>query len=179
MSFAWDMGCNHASVTMGGCCDCEGYTTPYNKSPFPGALLTMMSTTTNRDTLQYESMGGRHDRTWTHIHPDEQLAQWAIDTLSCMVQWLSSEIKLRIHTALGMTIYPNVTSRNTTVTLLTNFRLVLGHTVTSICIPGFPELMFHAWTWMHSQWHYPPTCHTASGSSGSRKISTPDPISCL
>src|SRR5882724_13612676 len=25
---------------------CEGYTTPYNKSPFPGALLAMMATTT-------------------------------------------------------------------------------------------------------------------------------------
>ena len=42
---------------------CEGYTTPYNESPFPGGLLATMSTTTNRDTLQYESMGVRHDRT--------------------------------------------------------------------------------------------------------------------
>ena len=25
---------------------CEGYTTPYNKSPFPGVLLVMMATTT-------------------------------------------------------------------------------------------------------------------------------------
>ena len=38
----------------------------------------------------------------------------------------------------------SVTSCNTPVTLLTNFQLVLGHTVTSIRIPRFPELMFHA-----------------------------------
>jgi len=25
-----------------------------------------------------------------------------------LVQWLSSQLKLRIHTALGMTIYPNI-----------------------------------------------------------------------
>src|SRR5882724_4044152 len=31
---------------------------------------------------------------------------------------------------------------------------------------------------MHSQQCYPPTCRTTSGSSGSRKISSPDPISC-
>jgi len=37
--------------------------TPIYESPFPGALLAMMSTTTNRDTLQYESMGVKHDRT--------------------------------------------------------------------------------------------------------------------
>jgi len=42
---------------------CEGYTTPYKESPLPGVLLAMMSTTTNKDTLQYESMGVRHDRT--------------------------------------------------------------------------------------------------------------------
>jgi len=48
---------------------CEGYTTPYNESPFPRVLLAMMSTTTNRDTLQYKSTGVRHDRSWTHKHP--------------------------------------------------------------------------------------------------------------
>jgi len=37
--------------------ECEGYTTPYNESPLPGVLLVTMSTTTNRDTLQYESTG--------------------------------------------------------------------------------------------------------------------------
>ena len=42
---------------------CECYTTPYNKSPFPGAFPVTMSTTTNRDTLQYESTGVRHDMT--------------------------------------------------------------------------------------------------------------------
>jgi len=41
----------------------KGYTTPYNESPFLGALLVTMSTTTNRDTLQYELKGVRHDRT--------------------------------------------------------------------------------------------------------------------
>src|SRR5882724_6543655 len=41
-----------------------------------------------------------------------------------------------------------VTSCNTPVTLLTNFWLVPGHTVTSICILRFLELMFHARTWM-------------------------------
>ena len=43
--------------------DCEGYTTPDNESPFQGELPAMISTTTNRDTLQYKSMGVRHDRT--------------------------------------------------------------------------------------------------------------------
>jgi len=37
--------------------NCEGYTTPYNDSPFPWELKVMMSITINRDTLQYESMG--------------------------------------------------------------------------------------------------------------------------
>ena len=41
-----------------------------------------------------------------------------------------------------------VMSRNTPVTLLTNFQIVLGHTVTSICILRFLELMFHTRTWM-------------------------------
>ena len=36
---------------------------PYNESLFPGVLPAMMSTTTNRGTLQYKSMGVRHDRT--------------------------------------------------------------------------------------------------------------------
>src|SRR5882724_2465295 len=43
-----------------------------------------------------------------------------------------------------------VTSHNTPVTLLTNFQLVPGHTVTSIHILRFPELMFRARTWMQS-----------------------------
>ena len=30
----------------------------------------IVSTTTNRDTLQYESTRVRHDRTLTYIHPD-------------------------------------------------------------------------------------------------------------
>ena len=44
-----------------------------------------------------------------------------------------------------------VMSYNTPVTLLTNFRLVPGHTVNSIRIPRFQELMFRTRTWMHSQ----------------------------
>ena len=48
----------------------------------------------------------------------------------------------------------SVTSRNTSVTLLTNFRILPGHTVTSICILRFPELRFCTRTWMHSQWCY-------------------------
>jgi len=34
---------------------CEGYTTPYNNSPFPGALLVMMSTTTNGDVMSHNT----------------------------------------------------------------------------------------------------------------------------
>src|SRR5882724_2145722 len=41
-----------------------------------------------------------------------------------------------------------VMSYNTPVTLLTNFQLVPGHPVTSIHIPRFLALMFHARTWM-------------------------------
>ena len=89
--------CFHGPTT-----NCEGHTTPYNESPFSGVLPAMMSTTTNRDTLQYESMGVIHD----------------------------------------------VKSCNTPVTLLTNFRLVLGHALISIRILRFPELIFHAQTWM-------------------------------
>ena len=43
-----------------------------------------------------------------------------------------------------------VMSHNTPVTLLTNFQLVLDHTVTSIRIPRFPELRFRTRTWMQS-----------------------------
>ena len=60
-----------------------------------------------------------------------------------------------------------------------NFWLVPGHTVISMHIPRFPELMFHTRTWMHPQWCYPPSWHTACSSSRSWKLSTPDPISCL
>ena len=77
-------------------------------------------------------------------------------------------ICIQVH---GLSVY--VTSCNTPVTLLTNFWLVLGHTFTSICILRFPELMFCAQTWMHSQWHYPPMCHTTSGSSRSRRYPPP------
>jgi len=53
------MGCNKGPVQFWEWSkddyDCEGYTTPYNKSPFPGALLAMMATGNhnNIDTLQY------------------------------------------------------------------------------------------------------------------------------
>ena len=36
----------------------------------------------NRDTLQYKSMGVRHDRTWTQYMQAPWLTQWAMD-LSC------------------------------------------------------------------------------------------------
>ena len=52
-----------------------------------------------------------------------------------------------------------VMSYNTPVTLLTNFQLVPGHPVTSIHIPRFLALMFHARTWM--QPHDPIYCHPA------------------
>src|SRR5882724_5623336 len=41
-------------------------------------------------------------------------------------------------------VRPFVMSHNTPVTSLTNFQLVPGHTVTSICIPRFPKLMLHS-----------------------------------
>ena len=74
-----------------------------------------------------------------------------------------------------------VMSHNTLVTLLTNFRPVPGHAVTSLCILRFPELRFCAQTWMQK----PPTLlaltslsrQAISRSSRSRKIPTPDPIS--
>jgi len=35
---------------------CKGYTTPYNESPFPGALPAKINHN-NIDTLQYEAVG--------------------------------------------------------------------------------------------------------------------------
>ena len=53
-----------------------------------------------------------------------------------------------------------VTSHNTPGTLLTNFWIVLGHTVTSIHILRFLELMFRTQTWMQpcDHIHHHATC---------------------
>jgi len=67
---------------------------------------------------------------------------------------------------------------NTPVTLLTNFQLVLGHTVTPFTFQDPRNLCFVLELGCTPQWRYPPSCHTASGSSGSQKISSPNPISC-
>src|SRR5882724_10140987 len=68
--------------------------------------------------------------------------------------WLLTPIMTE-HTCPRLSAFPQlVMSHNTPVTLLTNFQIVPGHTVTSICIPRFPELMFCARTWMHFQWCY-------------------------
>ena len=61
---------------------CESYITPYNESPFPGVLLAMMSTTTNRDTSRMSLHG------WDMTGPEhtymqaQWLTQWDMDLLS-------------------------------------------------------------------------------------------------
>jgi len=61
---------------------------------------------------------------------------------------------LRMRSLKGNTVM----SHNTPVTLLTNFWLVLGHTVTSICIPRFPKLCF-ALELGYNPVTYPPSHH--------------------
>jgi len=74
----------------------------------------------------------------------------------------------------------SVTSRNTPVTLLTNFRILLGpHCHFHLHFRDSQNLGFALKLGFTPSDAIPPTCHTASGSSGSQKISSPDPIFLL
>jgi len=87
-------------------------------------------------------------------------SEWFTEVV--IVEW---DVPMATCASKGVTCYVC----NTLVTLMKNFWLAPGHTVTSLHIPRFPELRFRTQTWMQK----PPTllaltsssCQAISGSS--------------